>query len=347
MYAIYLADETALLRELNQPSANLESSAADRLVRMRSLNLGHARRAFRRIADRVSTNSLEVILPRGSRLIYFYGIVPISSTGVEGSLPISANNYVAVATPVVKTPEVPNLVARDVGGVISLSVEVAEIRVPVGHVEIFRAPSRHRAISIEYAGPPIASVDASQGIRSGGFIRWKITDSIPGLAWESVFYRAVSYGVTDRVRGEYGGKSLPSPAIEIVPSSLLPAHLEDLKVEEVSSEPDFRLISFISNVTLARTLRGTHAYNVKTVAQDGSVVIRRVVADTLPLIIGTMPTPIEQPDSIFRYDPVNPRTGRIFAWIPRENITGSPIIAVLVEVIDPVGRITRRTKEFL
>jgi hypothetical protein len=344
MYAVYLADETALLRELNQPSPDLEISAADRLVALRSLDIGHARRAFRRVADRVRTNSLEVELPRGSRLIHFYGIVPISSTGAEGSLPLPSNSYFAVATPAVKTPEPPKLVARDVGGEIELLIEVPEIRVPAGHIEIFRAPSRHRSVSIEDAGPPIVSLDASHGVRSDSSIRWELSDSSPGPAWQSVFYRVVAYGATDRVRGEYGGKSLPSAAIEVVPSSLLSPHLTDLRVEDVAAEPDFRLVSFVSDVTLARTLRGTHVFAVQTVALDASVATRSVAADALPLVT-SMPTPIEQPNSIFRYDTMNPRTGRTFAWVPLENVSGSHIIAVIVEVTDPAGRTTREIKK--
>jgi hypothetical protein len=337
LYAVYVADETALLRELDLPSPDLEMPSADRLPALRALNFESARRAFRRIADRIPVNSLEVALPRGSKLIHFYGVVPISSTGVEGSLPASGNSYFAVASPVVKTPEVPRVVARDAGGVVSIRVEAPELRVQVGRIEIFRAPSRHRAVSVEDSGPPIASVDASLGVRSGGIIRWEISDPSPGPAWQSVYYRAVAYGVADRTRGEYGGKSLPSPAIEVVPSSPLPPPVSDLTVEDIPEEPDYRLVSFLSDVTLARTPRGVHSFAVQTVELDASVTTRRAVADSLQLVSATLPGPDEQPDSIFRFDPVNPRAGRTYAWVPRD------LRGVTVEITDPANRTTRRT----
>ncbi len=74
--------------------------------------------------------------------IHFYAIVPVSVTGVEGGLPSAGNDYIAVAVPDVQIAEPPTLIARDQGGVVSLRVEVAETRVPVSRVEIFRAAQR-------------------------------------------------------------------------------------------------------------------------------------------------------------------------------------------------------------
>jgi hypothetical protein len=338
LYAVYEADETALRRELDEPSADLETPAADRLVALRALDFTSARRAFRRIADRVLVDSLEIALPRGSRLIHFYGIVPISSTGVEGRLPASANSYFAVAAPIVKTPEQPILIARDHGGVVALAVEVAETRVQAGKIEIYRAPSRHRAATIQTMGPPVATVGASLGIRADGLIRWELDDPTPGVPWESVFYRAVAYGETIRDRGEYGGRSLPSRSIEVVPSSALPPSLTDLQVEDMAGHPDHRLVSFFSPATLARTPYGAHAFMVQTIGLDARVATRRIAADELPLF-SALPTPGEQPDTIFRFDPTNPRGGRTYAWIPRD------VQVVVVEVRDPAGQSTRATWE--
>jgi hypothetical protein len=338
LYAVYEADETALRRELNEPSADLETPAADRLVALRALDFTSARRAFRRIADRVPVDSLEIALPRGSRLIHFYGIVPISSTGVEGTLPASANNYFAVAAPIVKTPEQPIVIARDRGGGVALTVEVAEPRVQAGKIEVYRAPSRHRAATIETMGPPVATVDASLGIRADGLIRWELDDATPGVPWQSTFYRAVAYGETVRDRGEYGGRSLPSRSVEVVPSSALPPSLTDLQVEDLAAHPDHRLVSFVSTATLARTPYGAHAFMVQTIGLDARVATRRMAADELPLF-SALPTPGEQPDTIFRFDPTNPRGGRTYAWILRD------VQAVVVEVRDPAGRSTQASWE--
>ena len=341
LYAVYLADETALRRELDQPSADLEISATDRLIDLRTLDIGRARRAFRRIADRVPTNSLEIELPRGSRLIHFYGIVPISSTGVEGSLPSSSNSYFAVAAPMVATPETPRLAGRDLGGLIGLSVEVPETRVKAARIEIYRASSPHRAVSTEMMGPPIAVLNASSGVRSGGSIRWQVEDTTFGPSWKPVFYRAVAYGVTDRSRGEYGGKSFPTRAVEVIPSSTLPPPLEGLAVEDQDSHPDYRLVSFVCDAALERTSLGVHTFAIQTVALDASVATRRITTDALPLISVGLPTPEEQPDTIFRYDPMNPRNGLTYAWVPRD------VRVIVVSVTDPAGRTTHATWEVI
>jgi hypothetical protein len=334
LYAVYLADETALRRELGQPSADLETPAADRLVALRPLNFLAARRAFRRIADRIPVASLEIALPRGSNLIHFYGVVPISSTGVEGTLPASGNSYFAVAAPVVRTPEQPFVTARDQAGSVELTVEVDETRVPVGRIEVYRAPSKHRSATVDMMGPPLATLDASLGVRVGGRIRWELEDPTPGVPWQSVFYRAVAFGATDAVRGEYGGRSLPSRAVEVIPTSPAPPSLSDLQVEDPAGEPNPRLVSFLTDVTLARMPLGVHTFTVQTIGPDGSVATRRVTGDAIGLFTA-LPTSDDQPDSIFRFDPTNPRAGRTYAWVPRE------IRAVQVEVMDPYGRTAR------
>jgi hypothetical protein len=339
-YAVYLADETAVCRELGLPSPDLEVSAADRLIGLRPQPFGQARRAFRRVADNVTTTALPVELERGSRMIHFYAVVSVSATGAEVPLPTEGNDYLAVAAPVARVPEVPKIVARDRGGVVALLVEVPETRVPVGRVEIFRAPSRHRAVMPEHAGPPIAVVGAASGVRAGGVIRFELEDPAPGVAWQSVFYRAVAWAETDTALGIFGGRSEPTRAVEVVVTSAAPPPLADLNLEDVAGVMDHRLVSFRSDATLARTPRGAHVFAVQVVMPDATVATRRAPADTLPLLSGAFPGPAvpPDPDIIFRHDPANPRSGRTYAWVPRE------ATAVIVEVADPGGRTTRQTR---
>jgi len=338
LYAVYLADETALRRELDQLSADLETPAAERLVALRPLDFAAARRAFRRIADRVPAASLEIELPRGSNLIHFYGVVPISSTGVEGTLPASGNSYFAVAAPTVRIPEQPFVAARDRGGAVELSVEADETRVLAGRIEIYRAPSKHRSATVDMMGPPLAALDASLGVRAGGKIRWELEDPTPGVPWQSVFYRVAAFGATDAARGEYSGRSLPSRAVEVVPTSPAPPPLSDLQVEDISGEPDQRLVSFLTDVSLARMPLGVHTFTVQTVGLDGSIATRRITGDAMGLF-SALPPSAEQPDSIFRFDPANPRAGRTYAWVSRE------LRGVLIEVMDPYGRTARLSQE--
>jgi hypothetical protein len=336
-YVVYAADETAIRRELNQPSADLEVAAADRLPALRALNFGEARRAFKRIAGPRPGTSLPVELPRGSDLIHFYGIAPVSVTGVEGPLPSAGNAYFAVAAPRAAVPEPPRLLARDHEGVVTLTIEVPETRVAVGKVAIHRAPNRTRAVSPEHAGPPIAVLDESLGVRANGFIRFTFEDTAPGHAWQSVFYRAVAWARTELPRGVFGGSSEPTRAIEVVVTTSAPPALSDLRVEDVATAPEHRLVSFVTDATLARTPRGSHAFAVETITPSAQVNVRRVAADALPLLRDLLPGPADQQGTIFRHHPTAPRTGRTYAWVPRA------VRAVIVEIADPSGRTTRQT----
>jgi hypothetical protein len=336
-YVVYVADETAIRRELNQPSADLEVPAVDRLPALRALNFGAARRAFKRVIGPRAGTSQPIELPRGSELIHFYGIAPVSATGVEGDLPSAGNAYFAVAAPRIVVPEPPRLLARDHQGVVTLTIEVPETRVTVGRVAIHRAPNRTRAVSPEHAGPPIMVLDEAVGVRAGGLIRFTFEDTTPGTAWQSVFYRAVAWARTELPRGVFGGSSEPTRAIEVVVTTALPPTLSDLRVENVATAPAHRLVSFLTNATLARTPSGSHAFAVQTLTLDAQVNVRRVAADALPLLRATLPGPTEQPDTIFRHHPTAPRTGRTYAWVPHN------VRAVIVEIADPSGRTTRQT----
>jgi hypothetical protein len=338
-YAVYEADETTLCRELALASPDLEIPPAERLVGLRPLPFDRARRAFKRIADGLTLPELRVELPRGTRMIHFYGIVPVSQTGAEGSLPSGGNDYLAVAAPVLRVPEPPALVARDRGGVVALRVDVAETRVRVGRIEVFRMPTRSRSVMVEHAGPPIAVLDESAGERSHSRISFSLEDATPGTAWQSTFYRAVAWAESVATSGVHGGRSVPSSAVEIVPTSAAPPDLQDLTVEDVAGVLDHRLASFASAVPLASTGRGAHVFGLTVVMPDASVKTRRVSGPDLPLLSGVLPGPAEQADSIFRHDPADPRSGRNFAWVPRD------AVAVVAEVADPSGRTSRSTRQ--
>jgi hypothetical protein len=334
-WVVYVADETAIRRELGLPSADLEQPAAERLPALRTLSFERARRAFRRLAGPLTAASLPIELPRGSQLIHFYGIAPVSGTGVEGPLPASANEYFAVAAVRRLAPETPIVIARDRGGVVQLTVEVPETRVPVDRIAIHRAPTI-AAAAFEFPGPPVAVLERAAGVRSGERIRFGFEDLSPGRAWEAVYYRAVAWGATDLAAGVYGGASPTSRAVEVVVTSPAPPVLADLRIEELAEAPGHRLVSFVTDATIARTVRGAHVFAVQTVNSNATVGVRRVAADALPLLDGPLPGPGAQP-GIFRHHPTEPRAGRIHAWIPAH------AVAVTVEVGDPAGRTSRES----
>jgi hypothetical protein len=335
-YAVYEADETSLSRELSLNSPDLELAAADRLVALRPLLFSSARRAFARVADNVSTPSLAVALPRGSRLIHFYAIAAISSTGVESPLPAAGNDYLAVAAGTTQIPEPPVVIARDRNGVVTLQVDVSEMRVRVGRVELFRSTDAQRAILPEHAGPPIAVLDAStSGTRVEGSIRFEFDDTSPGKAWQCSYYRALAWAESQPDRGVYGGRSPSSRSVEVVVTSTVPPTLAALALELDPAFPDHRLLSFDTDASLQETPQGGHLFAVHVLLIDGTLVTRRTRGNALPIISGAMPGPVEQADSIFRHAATNPIAGRTFAWVPHD------MTAVIVEITNPAGRTIR------
>jgi hypothetical protein len=321
---------------LSLPAPDLEIPAADRLIALRPLGFAAARRAFTRVADNVTATSLRHDLPRGSRMIHFYAVVPVSSTGVEGSLPADGNDYIAVAAPTALIPEPPVVTARDRAGTVAVLVDVSEMRVRVGRVEIFRALDAQLAIMPEHAGPPIAVLDAAaDGVRDANGVHFEFLDAAPGTAWQSTYYRAVAWAEANPARGIIAGRSPSSRPIEVVVTSSVPPSIAALALDEDAAFPDHRLFSFSTDASLQPTPRGAHTFAVHVVMPDGSVATRRTRADALPLLTGAFPDPSEQPDSIFRHDPIDPVAGRTFAWVPHD------IAAVIVEITDPAGRAAR------
>ncbi len=99
--------------------------------------------------------------------------------------------------------------------------------------------------------------------------------------------------------------------------------------------PTFRLLCFLTNAPLHRTSNGVHQFNLKIYATDMSFTMRSAQANEVKLYSTTFPDPPDEPNTFFRHDPLNPQTGRTFAWIPADWKT------VLVEIIDPSGKTTK------
>ncbi len=337
MYAIYEADETAIRRELNMASANLEIAAADRLIALRARDFSAARRAFRRIADRLTENKHRVQLPRGSRMIHFYAIAPVSVTGQEGALPGLTNDYVAVASPGIKKPEQPTVIVRESEGVIQLYIRVNETRVEAGKIAIHRIRRKAQSLSLDTMGPPIITLDDSVAVRTDNFVEWIFTETVSDRPWIPIFYRVVAFGKTTVDRGIFGGESAPSRSVEVVPQSPSLPEMTPLAQDVITDFPDHILISFESNAPLSQTSLGYHEFTVKAIQPDGEMITKSQAGHQLKLY-SERPGP-EDEDSVFRFDPTTPRNGRTMAWVP-VNTT-----LVTVEVTDPAGRKTSQSLE--
>lgn len=335
-YAVLHADEAALRNQLGLPAADLEVPADQRLPELRAADLAACRGVFRRVADRLTAPEHAVALPRGSKLIQFYGVVPISAAGVEGALPADGNAYLAVAAPRIDAPELPALTATERGtGEITVAVDVPEGKVLVDRIEVYRT-RRTALIGVPEAfGPPIATLSAAtDGVRADDRVRFTFVDPAPGPAWRPVYYRCVAIAATDRTNGRYGGRSPMTRAVEVVPSSVAAPPLAGLIVDPPAADPAFRLVRFDADVPLIRSYRGAHGFAVRVVGADAAVAVVRADADGLPTY-DVAPTAADLPGALFRHAPPAPAPAQTCVWVPADSQ------AVVVEIVDPAGQKAR------
>jgi hypothetical protein len=341
-WSVYVADETALARELALPSPALDTPAAQRLVALRAADMGGARRAFRRIAENLTAPELPVELPRGSRLIHLYGVTATSATGVERSLPTGGNDYLAVATPQLIVPEAPILRVRPSALGIRLEVRVRDEPAAVGRVEITRVGSRHLAGTLEAAADPLVVLDSTSATRDGTTLVWEVDDPSPPQPWVPHFYRAVAWGAEEAVNGVFGGRSAPSAAVEAVAASPDPPDLSDLRVDPAGAPGDF-VVSFRADVPPFRTTYGSHELTVTVVAIDPApqtpptVTTRRVGADVIELVTGPLPDAADAP-AMFLHRPDATTPPRVTALVAGD------LASVTAQVTDPAGRLSRSTR---
>lgn len=333
-YSLYLADETAIARELDLPSPDLQRPPADRLADLRPLEFGAARRAFRRVTEGVTEPELAVELPRGTRLIHFYAIAPVSDTGAERPLPVGGNDYVAVATPTRKVPTPPLLTAHVADdATVTLDIVVGTNPVAVAAIEVTRVRGHLRAGTPEAAGGPLLVAPASDATVEDDTLRWRVADPGPLPPWQPLFYRAAARAVGDGPSGVVAGISSPSPAIEVVVPSAHPPTLEDFAVDAAVGGA---VASLLTDAIRERTRLGSFSVTVTAVhANAGSaptVTTLRSPCDQLPTITG--PIPPDRP-ALYLHRVDASAASRITAHV------GASPLSVVADVVDPIGRRTR------
>jgi hypothetical protein len=332
-YTVYIADESAVARELGLPSPDLDTPPAERLAALRLEDFGRARRAFRRHAEGLTDPRLEVALPRGSRLIHFYGIGAVSETGIERPLPADANQYLAVAPPTRLVPPAPRLTARPDGTATRLAVSVDAGPVPVDRVELGRVRGKALAGSTEAAGAPIIIADASTATLEDGTLHWELTDTEPLPPWEPVFYRATATAVAEPARGRLAGRSHPTSAVEVVVPSAAGPTLTDLTVTPTTDGTGGLVVGFRTDASRLRTRLGAFSVSVVAVHAAAGLTTATLRAEYGSLKSYTGAPPPDAPDLfLLRATAADPY--RVTA-----RIAETPA-SVSADVTDPLGRRT-------
>jgi hypothetical protein len=227
-YVLYAADETSVRRELANmpggfPAADLRDRSHARLLTLRNRSGTppgpDLRRAFRRIADEITTCPYEVELPKGSKMIHFYVLLGRSASGVESPFPLASNDWLAVATPRAKIPNAPRIHAKPSDAGVRVEVMLDPGQVGPLRVDLHRTASANNSTTLDHMGRPLSSSTvptASPGWTISGDAtdgyRLIFVDSTVPQDWSPRWYRAVVWSATDTATGDLAARSEPSPA---------------------------------------------------------------------------------------------------------------------------------------
>ena len=359
-YAIYTATETGMLDAAGLASADLTQPFLNRLATLRALNFTQLRSAFMRLQDSLVTGTVyEVDLPRGSKVIHGFVVVPVSAAQVDADWP---GSFYAVAVPHLSVPAESTLELRsgiDTSGHTPIPVVRATVLTrkgaPVAKVELYRASNNAIAQTLENMGPPISSSDSAgwtllpDPVTAAGISRADYVDMSVTPGWKTLWYRAVVWSADSP--GEIGTRSSPSPAMKILLPPPGPPDASDLKVRESGSTATQILVSWLCAAPIPSTQLGPHRIVVRVKDPSGGnqeAVLRfganldqtERVPDDLH-----RPLALNQGGPIFRE--LVSGVERLFAWVPRPVRTNGSTdsFTVAVTISDPLGRSTQLSGE--
>ncbi len=335
-HVILGADETAVRRELGLPGADPQTPVHQRLLDLRGRTALDIRRAFRRVAEDV-TSPAELALPKGSRLIHFYTVVSISDAQIESPFPGNSSEWFAVATPRAAVPEAPQISTRSQPGGILVELILPAGRDPAARVELHRTGVEVNATDVDRMGAPIASTAVhtpaapwQRSVRSDGSTRLTYLDSGAPADWSPQWYRAVAWTASDDITGLRAARSPASaPSCQARPRGAGPV-VSGVSTQRVGAHI---LVRWSSDLPRLRSPLGVAAYAVTGRSAAGAAT-QRLSADLAPRIAGDLPPPTEAPAVFIHDDPVSPEPATYCAWLAAP----ADPVEIIVQATDPAGR---------
>lgn len=350
-YAVYASNEIALLTRTGAAHPSPGATLSDRLIALKAaFNANPERNAFTRVNDvLLKTTSMDALLPRGSRAIECWVVLPVGAGGIEGpwpSGPAAADALIVYAAPKVAEPAPPRIEVRSKpdGAGFAAAVRV-ETRGAQGarpaRIALYRTRVADAARQLDSMGFPIAEIAASGGgwavARSdpgpGGWVESVAGLDAPGGSWRHVWYRAVAWAEADPERGVLGGRSIASPAAPVIVPPAGPPVLGALVASWPGGGPGDVQFDFTTTAPLAPTPLGPHLMQVDVVEQGVAAPLLR--AEMALHLIPTAP-PAAPESGLWRAGPD--------AWrlLVRRTDAAHPA-SVTVRLIDPIGRSSERT----
>jgi hypothetical protein len=352
-YALYESTET----RIHTSHPGLPQPTPDRTLSQRLTTIKQAfkssplRRDFiRRNANLLTATQTDVTLPRGSRDIHLYTVLPVMAGGNEGPWPSGANADKALipyVAPRISEPAPPTIEVQMISDK-SPAPPDYRVRLRIGtrasvgahptRIDVYRVRVDDAARALDSMGPPIAQLSASGGgwtVAQASAGTW--IDTVTGLdrpdgSWRNVWYRAVAWSDDDPIRGVLKGRSLPSPAVSVL---VPPAGPPDLSIPVMSwpgGDPAAVLISFSSAAPVAPTPIGPHILSVEATPTGAAPLVKRQTSlDTVDLV---------QPatgSGVWRID----GTPNQYRLLLRRAAMGDAV-SVTLRLTDPLGRVAER-----
>lgn len=360
-YAVYESTETRILTSHHgYPEPSPERSLSQRLSTLKqAFNDQPLRRDFtRKNPDLLTSQQLDVSLPRGSADIHLYAILPVMAGGIEGpwpSGPEASKALIPYAAPRIAEPGPPTIELQLVQDKAPAAPNFrARLRIGTRgdagarpkRIDIHRVRVDDAARSLDSMGPPIASLTAStaqwQVDNAGAGPHWisQVTGiDQPQGSWRTVWYRAVAWSEDEPLRGILKGRSLPSPAVSVVIPPATGPDLGPLSLSSVGGDPAWVLVNFSSHIQIAPTPLGPHLINIDVRLADGSSLLQQQlsmdqIAQAQPATgsgLWRIAAPVTSPSA---------SAGRYGIIVRRASLQDR--LSVSVRVTDPIQRITEQ-----
>lgn len=349
-YAVYESTETRILTSHpGHPEPMPERTLSQRLATIKAAFAAQPlRRDFtRKNAQLLSAAAVDLTMPRGSRDIHLYAVLPVMAGGNEGPWPAgpnAADALIAYAAPKIAEPAPPIIEVQVVAdSAAALPDYRARIRIgtrgasgaPPKRIDLHRVRVDDAARALDSMGPPIASIAGTgggwtvAGPESGGdWIASVDGEDRPGGSWRRVWYRAVAWSEQDELRGVLKGRSRPSPAVPVMVPPADPPDLSSLEMSWPGGDPAAVLVSFTSSAQIAATPLGPHVLCAEVSVAGGARLLNR--KDALEKIGESAPA---TGTDVWRVDG-DPARYRLLIW--RASIDDA--VSVIVRIADPLGR---------
>lgn len=351
-YAVYESTETRILASHDQtlPQPTPERTLSERLTTLKNaFAASPSRHDFaRRNAELITETGVDVTLPRGSRDIHVYTVLPVMAGGNEGPWPGSADALIPYAAPRVAEPAPPTIEAQLLHDRAPAPPNY-RVRVRIGtrgsagahprRIDVYRVRVDDAARRLDSMGPPIASVSATDAnwtvkpSEAGGWIDSVVGIDQPQGSWRTVWYRAVAWSEDDPLRGVRKGRSAASPAVSVVVPPADPPDMSPLVISWPGGDPAAVLLSFSSTAPVAPTPLGPHRMTVAATTTTGASLVG------LDLQLEALPVAEPATGSGVWREEATPGAYRIL--LRRASIHDA--MTVIVRITDPLGRVAERT----